>query len=203
MKISWKPLLLCLAVPLAVEDLRLSDNGQYAGLCLFATATPLPSRMGVSCGMDHPFSTDGAASYLVLMSSAPADQKEMALRIYGLQLAVNFCWPLLFFRVQAFWVAFVWHHPALGADSADNPAVWKNRKKICLSFGSLSDLGYLCRIPELRRGNAQLTQLFHSSRPASENVSLKNSGCSRSLSSVIGQNHTTCCGYPNNNPLSK
>ena len=50
----------------------------------------------------------GAASYLVLMSSAPADQKEMALRIYGLQLAVNFCWPLLFFRVQAFWVAFVW-----------------------------------------------------------------------------------------------
>ena len=185
------------------RNLRLSDNGQYAGLCLFATATPLPSRMGDSCGMDHPFSADGRRQLSgadVLRSCRPKGDGAAHLWI---AVGSKFLLATIVFPSPSVLGCFRVAHPALGADSADNPAVWKNRKKICLSFGSLSDLGYLCRIPELRRGNAQLPQLFHSSRPASENVSLKNSGCSRSLSSVIGQNHTTCCGYPNNNPLSK
>ncbi|WP_411656043.1 TspO/MBR family protein [Anaeromassilibacillus sp. SJQ-1] len=31
-----------------------------------------------------------------------------ALRIYGIQLAVNFFWSILFFCLQAYWFAFVW-----------------------------------------------------------------------------------------------
>lgn len=109
LKISWKPLLLCLAVPLAVGGvsayLTMDSMQDYASL----QQPPLsPPGWVFPVVWTILFLLMGAASYLVLMSSAPADQKEMALRIYGLQLAVNFCWPLLFFRVQAFWVAFVW-----------------------------------------------------------------------------------------------
>lgn len=34
--------------------------------------------------------------------------QERALRVYGLQLAVNFFWSILFFNLQAYFLAFVW-----------------------------------------------------------------------------------------------
>ena len=50
----------------------------------------------------------GAASWLVWKSDAPDAQKKRALTLYGAQLAVNFVWPLLFFRAGWFGIAFVW-----------------------------------------------------------------------------------------------
>ena len=50
----------------------------------------------------------GAASWIVATSSAGLQEKKAALRIYVLQLAVNFFWSILFFNLGFCVVAFVW-----------------------------------------------------------------------------------------------
>ena len=47
-----------------------------------------------------------AAARIALLQESVA--RRAALRVYGLQLAVNFLWPLLFFNLQAFGAAFLW-----------------------------------------------------------------------------------------------
>ncbi len=44
------------------------------------------------------------ASYMIALSLDPA--KEEALNIYRWQLIVNIAWPVLFFRFEAYWLAF-------------------------------------------------------------------------------------------------
>lgn len=56
----------------------------------------------------------GIASYLVLTSgrthqtSAQASAVRKALTAYGIQLAVNFVWPILFFNAKLYFFAFLW-----------------------------------------------------------------------------------------------
>ena len=50
----------------------------------------------------------GIASWLVSESDAGAGEKSKALRGYLLQLAVNFFWPILFFRFELYLLAFLW-----------------------------------------------------------------------------------------------
>ena len=50
----------------------------------------------------------GYASYLVATSAAPKEQIRKALVLYGLQLAANFLWPILFFSLEAYFLAFIW-----------------------------------------------------------------------------------------------
>ena len=47
----------------------------------------------------------GIASCLVRASDKP---NQKALRVYALQLAVNFFWPILFFNLELYLVAFFW-----------------------------------------------------------------------------------------------
>ena len=48
----------------------------------------------------------GIASWLVSRTDIPEAQKKRALILYGVQLGVNFLWPLLFFGLGNFWLAF-------------------------------------------------------------------------------------------------
>lgn len=48
----------------------------------------------------------GIAAYLVSVSEDP--DKRQALILYGAQLLVNMLWPLFFFRLDAYLLAFVW-----------------------------------------------------------------------------------------------
>lgn len=50
----------------------------------------------------------GTAACLVYCSEASQPRKKRALTIYGVQLALNFLWPLLFFRFGLLWLAFFW-----------------------------------------------------------------------------------------------
>lgn len=50
----------------------------------------------------------GTASWLVRKSDASQAAKKRALTLYGVQLVVNFFWPLLFFRAGAYGTAFLW-----------------------------------------------------------------------------------------------
>lgn len=49
----------------------------------------------------------GEASYRVLVSDADKGQKRKALIAYGVQLFLNFLWPLVFFGGQMYLTAFV------------------------------------------------------------------------------------------------
>ena len=50
----------------------------------------------------------GAASYFVLVSDGGGKHKIMAMVIYGLQLAMNFMWSILFFNYDMYLFAFIW-----------------------------------------------------------------------------------------------
>ncbi len=50
----------------------------------------------------------GISSYLIYVSAAPKEQKNTALLSYGIQLAVNFFWSIIFFNMEAYLLAFLW-----------------------------------------------------------------------------------------------
>ena len=102
MKINWKKLLLCLALPLAVGGL----------------ATLLSGGMDIYKELDRPplsppgwifpvvwsvlYLLMGYGSYRVLESGAGKEKIRNAWILYGLQLAANFLWPILFFGGQMY-----------------------------------------------------------------------------------------------------
>lgn len=107
MKIKWKSLIWNLALPLLV-----------GGLSAFLTS----DSMKQFAQLEQPFLSPpgwlfpvvwtilfllmGISSYLVTHTNSP--YRVTTLRVYGIQLAVNFFWPVLFFRLQAFLGAFFW-----------------------------------------------------------------------------------------------
>ena len=53
----------------------------------------------------------GIASYLVYYSDKEENEKQnkqLALKIYGIQLLVNFLWPIFFFNFQWLLFSFIW-----------------------------------------------------------------------------------------------
>lgn len=50
----------------------------------------------------------GLASYVVWVEAADKNAKRKALNLYVLQLALNFFWPILFFNLGMYLLAFVW-----------------------------------------------------------------------------------------------
>lgn len=48
----------------------------------------------------------GISSYLIYISKNP--NKINALKIYALQLVINFIWPLLFFNNKLYLISFIW-----------------------------------------------------------------------------------------------
>ena len=48
----------------------------------------------------------GISSYLIYESRS--QNKETALKVYVIQLALNFTWPLIFFNARAFLFSFIW-----------------------------------------------------------------------------------------------
>ncbi len=50
----------------------------------------------------------GISSYLIFKSEATEEEKSHALRIYVLQLAVNFLWPTFYFNFSWYWFSFLW-----------------------------------------------------------------------------------------------
>ena len=107
--LKWQKMLLCILIPLAVGALagRLSREG----MSLYQTMyKPLLSPPGwvFPVVWSLLYILMGIASCLVYCSDASLPRKKRALILYGLQLAVNFVWPLLFFRFGLQWLSFFW-----------------------------------------------------------------------------------------------
>ena len=108
MGIHWKKLLFSLALPLGVGALASALAGSYdlyGGLI-----QPPLSRPGwvFPVVWTALYLLMGYASYRVWAADAEQSTKSRALALYGLQLAANFVWPLLFFGGQWYLLAFLW-----------------------------------------------------------------------------------------------
>ena len=104
-----KALIISLLIPLAVGGLAawltMDSMAQFAALAQPPLSPPgwvFPVVWTVL------YLLMGWASFLVWKSDAPQVEKTRALGLYGVQLAVNFAWPLLFFRAGLYGFALVW-----------------------------------------------------------------------------------------------
>lgn len=107
-KIQFGKLLLCLAIPLAVGGL--SAFLTRDGMKLFAAVKqpPLsPPAWVFPIVWTILYLMMGAAFYLVLTADVHDRRRDRALTVYGLGLAANFLWPILFFTGKAYLLAFL------------------------------------------------------------------------------------------------
>lgn len=108
MKINWKRLLLCLAIPLAVGGLGALLSGGMSDYGAMVKPPLSPPGWVFPVVWSILYLLMGYASYRVVESGAPKEDIRKALTLYGLQLAANFLWPLLFFGAGWFLLSFFW-----------------------------------------------------------------------------------------------
>ena len=108
MRIHLKKLLKCIAIPLLVGGLSalltMSSMEHFETLNQPPLSPPgwlFPVVWSVL------FILMGIASYLVIVNGK-SDDKKIALTVYGIQLAFNFFWSLIFFNLEAYLFAFIW-----------------------------------------------------------------------------------------------
>ena len=109
MKIKIKPLVVALILPLVTGGLAsLLSRGR---MDLFETVEkpPLsPPAWLFPVAWTILYVLMGVASYRVFTARTGSAEKNRALLFYGIQLAFNFFWTLIFFNLGAYWFAFVW-----------------------------------------------------------------------------------------------
>ena len=100
MRVNWKKLLICIAIPLAVGGLASALSGGMGEAYQSYIRPPLsPPSWLFPVVWTILYALMGYASYLV--GEAPGENQK-ALRLYAVQLALNFLWPIIFFRFE--WV---------------------------------------------------------------------------------------------------
>ena len=107
MKIQWKKLIYYIAVPLAVGAAAalLSREGMKMLDAVIKPPLTPPAWLFPLCWTVL-YVLMGVASYLVAVSDD--DLRGNALVFYGVQLILNFFWPLLFFNLAAYLFSFIW-----------------------------------------------------------------------------------------------
>ena len=106
MKIQWKKLIICLAIPLAVGifSALLTRNSIETFAAIDKPPLSPPAWLfPVVWTILYVFM--GIASYLVVISGKP---NRTALTVYGIQLVFNFLWPVIFFNLAQYLFAFIW-----------------------------------------------------------------------------------------------
>ncbi|WP_207710488.1 TspO/MBR family protein [Aminipila butyrica] len=109
MKIKWKLLLICIAIPLMVGGIAgfISRNSMSAFEAL--NKPPLsPPGWVFPVAWTILYILMGIASYLILTSDAPQKRINKAMKLYVLQLFFNFLWTFWFFNLELYLFAFIW-----------------------------------------------------------------------------------------------
>ncbi len=106
MKIQWKKLLICLAIPLAVGGLSALVSGGMTNYKTFNQPPLSPPGWVFPVVWSILYLLMGYASYRVLTSGAEPQKIRQALTLYGAQLFFNFLWSPVFFGLGWYLVAF-------------------------------------------------------------------------------------------------
>ena len=106
-KINVKQLIISIIIPLLVGTvsglLSMNSMQQYE----FIQKPPLsPPAIVFPIVWTILYILMGISSYLIY--SCNCTDRNKALTVYAIQLAVNFIWPLIFFNAGAYLIAFVW-----------------------------------------------------------------------------------------------
>ena len=109
MKIKIRPLVIALALPLLTGGFAALISRSKMGLFDTVSKPPLsPPAWLFPVAWTVLYVLMGVASYRVFTARAGSAEKNRALLLYGIQLAFNFFWTLIFFNLGAYWFAFVW-----------------------------------------------------------------------------------------------
>lgn len=104
---NWKRLLLSLGIPLGVGGAAALLSGGMAVYDQVAQPPLSPPGWVFPVVWTALYLLMGYASYMVAVVDGATGVARKALSLYAAQLAVNFLWPLLFFRWQLFGWALV------------------------------------------------------------------------------------------------
>ncbi len=109
MKTNWKALIWSIVIPLLVGGLSalLTMNSMQSFDMIIKPPLSPPAWL-FPVVWSILFVLMGIASYLVYTSNTPKEQKNRALTVYAIQLAVNFFWSIIFFNLEAYLFAFLW-----------------------------------------------------------------------------------------------
>ena len=108
-KSDKKKLALCVAIPLVVGILSaFATKNQMESFELVAKPPLSPPGWVFPTAWSILYILMGVASFLVLSSTAYKTKIDKALMIYGVQLAVNFFWSIIFFNLGEYLFSFVW-----------------------------------------------------------------------------------------------
>ena len=106
MKIEWKKLLTCIAIPLIVGGVSAFLTRENMDIFNTLNKPPLsPPGWLFPIVWTLLYILMGIASYLVLTSEKNSTN---ALTVYGIQLAFNFFWSIIFFNLNLYLFAFIW-----------------------------------------------------------------------------------------------
>ena len=104
-KINWFTLLMIILTTELIGVLGSLISGNTRQLYETLTLPPF-SPPGWLFGVVWPvlYLLMGIAAYLIYQS-APSPERTTSIRLYWMQLFVNFLWPIVFFRFEAYWLA--------------------------------------------------------------------------------------------------
>lgn len=109
MKIDWKKLIIAVAIPLGVgifASLLSADTMQTFQTLKKPFLAPPAWLFPVAWTILYVLM--GIASYRVWTAVAIGERRKQALTLYGIQLAFNFFWTLIFFNLGEYFFALVW-----------------------------------------------------------------------------------------------
>ena len=106
MKIEWKKLLICIAIPLVIGGISafLTRGNMQTFSTLNKPALSPPGWL-FPIVWTILYILMGIASYLVLISKKTSTN---AFTLYSIQLIFNFFWSIIFFNLSLYLFAFVW-----------------------------------------------------------------------------------------------
>lgn len=105
-KVQWKTFIACLSIPLSIGTLNAFLTKNSMNIYKMIQQPPLaPPSWLFPIVWTLLYILMGISSYLI--STSYSEYKSEALILYGLQLILNFIWPLIFFLGQNYLIAFV------------------------------------------------------------------------------------------------
>lgn len=106
---KWKPLFLCILIPLAVGGLAsFLTQGDMAAFETVKKPPLAPPAWVFPVVWAILYVLMGVSSWLIYRKSLEDPAARIGLMLYGLQLLVNFLWPIFFFGLEWYIFSFLW-----------------------------------------------------------------------------------------------